>query len=164
MKDSFDFMLDPDFVFRNRNVTKTTTYGFEGDLDLKINDKTKGFFNFSYTKGTYDKFPQNPVVEGNQLAYLAEKKLGLGIYFIWPNRVNHFVLCRYNDHRYGDAQNTIQNKMDAYITADWHGSIKLSDTMRITFNIDNIFNASYEEFPNQKQLGRFYLLGIEKEF
>jgi len=164
MKDSFDFMLDPDGVFRNRNVTEIKTYGIEGSLKLHISDNMSGFINCSYIDGTYDTFPQNPVVEGNQLAYLAKKKAGIGLSFRYPAPFYHFILCRYVDRRYGDAQNSDQNQMDDHITADWRSRIQINKTLRLTINLDNLFNASYEEFPNLEQPGRRFLIGMEKLF
>jgi len=123
-----------------------------------------GFINCSYIDGTYDTFPQNPVVEGNQLAYLAKKKAGIGLSFRYPAPFYHFILCRYVDRRYGDAQNSDQNQMDDHITADWRSRIQINKTLRLTINLDNLFNASYEEFPNLEQPGRRFLIGMEKLF
>ncbi len=164
LKDTFDFMLEPDGVFRNHNVTEAKTFGVESSIKYAFNNRISGTLFYSYTDGTYEKFPQNPAVEGNRLQYLAKIKAGAGINMNFPDRTGHSLVCRYVGERFGDAQNSEINKMDDYFIVDWHLRFQVNENLRLTVNIDNLFDATYKEFPNLEQPGRTFLFGMEATF
>jgi len=164
MKDTFDFMFDPDGVFRNRNVTEAQTYGMESTFTFHVNSKVSSVINYSFTDGTYEKFPQNPIVEKNQLAYLAKHKAGMGLFIAFPHGCQHSIICRYVDQRFGDAENSKMKKMNPYITTDLRSHIRIKKHVALLLNIDNIFDTAYEDFPDENQPGRLFLFGIKTTF
>jgi len=163
MDDSFDFILTTNRVFENRNVTRAETYGVEAGLRCRLAKGLSSFVNYSFTDGQYDEFGQDPRVEGNQLAYLAKNKVNFGLEYT-AKRHTHALRCRYADSRFGDAENSEENKMDAYLVADWRSRVKLTDAADLTLNVDNIFDESYEELPGVERPGRIFMAGVEVEF
>lgn len=82
----------------------------------------------------------------------------------FPDRTGHSLVCRYVGERFGDAQNSEINKMDDYFIVDWHLRFQVNENLRLTVNIDNLFDATYKEFPNLEQPGRTFLFGMEATF
>ncbi len=163
MKDSFDFMMESDGIFRIRNATRVRTYGFETVFRLKITDTLSGFANYSLTKGSYDEFLADPRIEGNELAYLAKDKANIGLKYRKKGMM-HSLSCRYVDSRYGDAGNTSENRLNEYVTVDWRSRIKVAENAWISLNVDNIFDKEYQDFPGLDQPGRRVLGGLELVF
>ncbi|MFC1451767.1 TonB-dependent receptor plug domain-containing protein [Verrucomicrobiota bacterium] len=160
MEDAFDFMLDPDGVFRNRNVTSARASGAETRVEYAFTESLSGHITYTYTRGRYEAFPPSPDVEGNRLAYLAESKAGAGVR-LDLGRASQSLSLRYVGGRYGDAQNTAANKMAAYAVLDWHVRFSLTDRARLTLDVDNVLDEDYEDFPGVAQPGRFVMAGME---
>ena len=129
---------------------------------MRFSDTVSGFFNYAYTDGTYDKFPENPGIEDNRLAYLAKNKANLGLSIGYTESFKNAVIGRYVGTRYADARNT--DKMDDYITVDWTGRLRISKHISITAKVQNLFDASYEENYKVKQPGRIFLIGMNATF
>ena len=72
--------------------------------------------------------------------------------------------CRYVGSRYGDAANTAGNRMDDYVVVDWRSRVALSPALCLTLNVDNVLDASYEDFPGVEQPGVFVMAGAELSF
>jgi outer membrane cobalamin receptor len=163
LEGAFDFVMDPDGVFRVRNVTGEEIVGVEAGLRVDLNDSWSAFANYSYTDGTYDDFPA-PAVEGNQLAYLAGNKAAVGIGYDGKGRLAASLTCRYVDKRYADAQNTDANRMDDYIVVDGRARLRMTDNAHLTLNVDNVFDKTYEAFPGREEPGFSILGGAEMTF
>lgn len=164
MDDSFDFVLDADGTFRNRNVTESETYGAEVSLRCRLWDKAEAFANYSHTEGEYVDFPAISGVDGNDIAYLAKNKAAAGMEFVCPLGATHAASCRYTDDRFGDAQNTAENRMDDHVVFDWRSRVPVGDQLVLTLNVDNIFDRGYQEFPGLDQPGRIVMVGAELTF
>lgn len=164
MKDSFDFLLEPDGVFRIRNVSSSRNFGFEAGLNFDFSRHFSGFLNYSYINGTYDRFPQNPAVEGHTLAYLAKNKANAGLKFSHDRWGVHTLSFRYVGPRFGDAQNSSANEMKAYGVGYWRSRIPLTENLQLALNIDNLFDARYQEFPGVEQPGFNLHAGIDIAF
>jgi outer membrane receptor protein involved in Fe transport len=164
MEDAFDFMMDPDGVFRNRNATRTRDYGVELSAEYAVSDALSFFANYSYTEGTYEEFGANPAVEGNQLAYLARDKAAAGVNFTCPLGIRNSLRARYVGPRFGDAQNAPENKMADYLVVDWHLRYPVGDHVELTLNLDNLFEETYQEFPRTDQPRLTALAGVEARF
>lgn len=163
MRDSFAFMLEPDGVFRVRNVTASRTYGVEGSVDFAVSDSISTFVNGSFTDGEYTEFPAMPAVEGNRLAGLAELKAALGITFT-SEHCRHLLQCRYVDDRFGDAQNSAANHLDSYVSVDWRSRVAVADDVDLVVRADNIFDETYQDLPGIEQPGATFMLGAELRF
>jgi len=163
MLDTFDFMVDPDGVFRIRNVTASRTYGVEGSLDFAFSESISAFVNGSLTDGEYTEFPAIPGVEDNRLAYLAEVKAALGVAYE-GRRCRHLLQCRYVGDRFGDAQNTERNRLDSYITVDWRSRVSVTGETDLVLRIDNVLDESYQDLPGIEQPGLTIMAGAEVRF
>ena len=163
MDDSFDFSRDPDGVFRIRNVTRSRTMGVETTGRMRATDVVTVFASCSYTDGTYRESDANPAIAGNQLAYLARNKATAGIDAAWK-RLSQSLTCRYVGKRYGDATNTADNRMDAYVTVDWRGRLHVTEHLDLTLNVDNLFDSDHNDFPTHPQPGLTVMAGVEAVF
>ena len=161
MKDSFDFMRDPDGVFRNRNATRSASQGVETHLRYAPAAGWAVTLNYTFTEGEYRRFNADPALEGNRLPYLAENKAGVDVDFLCPLGWTHGARWRYVGSRQGDARNTPDQKMDAYMTVDWRTRIPVASKAALTLSVDNIFDETYRDFPNVDRPGRFVMAGIE---
>ena len=164
MEESFDFVLDPDGVFRIRNITETRLTGIEMGGDAKISKRVRAFANYTYTDGRYTRFPQQPSVEGNRLAYLAMHKAALGVEFRSERFGTHRLQCRYVGERHADAQSTAAKRLDDYLLADWRSRLPLAPHLDLTVRIDNLFDVRYQDFPDTPQPGVGLYLGAELSF
>jgi len=164
MKDTFDFVLGSDGVFRNQNVTRSKIAGVENSLRYQFTDELSAFANYTFTDGAYDEFPPDPVVEGNQLAYLAKSRAGAGVRYQRESGLAGSVEGRYVGSRYGDAQNLDANKMPDYLVADCRLRVPVVGHTMLTLNVDNIFDETYEDFPGVDAPGRTFMAGVEMTF
>jgi len=163
MRDSFDFMRDPDGVFRNHNVTRSWTRGVESSLSCRIAERMTAFANYAYTAGEYRQGSM-PDIEGNRLAYLAPHKAAAGVEFATPGGQTHALSARHVAARYGDAQNTPANRMDDYVTLDWRSRVPVGKHATVTLSVDNLLDQTYQNFPQVNQPGTTILAGMELTF
>ena len=164
LEDTFDFMFQADGSFRNENVTESSTQGIELEARMRMDERFAGFVNYSYTDGTYESSLANPDLAGNQIAYLAPHKFNIGVDFTHPVAGVHAMTLSYVDSRYGDAQNSEENRMDSYILVNWRSRLPLSDGVAATLKVDNVMDEEYQEFPQYTQPGRTFLAGLEVSF
>jgi len=164
MKDSFDFMLDEDGVFRIRNVTRVVTRGVESLLRYRIADELTGFLSYSFTDGSYEDFPADPRVEGNRLAYLASDKVGFGVDYARGSGLLCALHGRHVGPRYGDARNTSENRMHSYVVLDWRTRVPVSEYAQLIVNVDNLLDKTYRDFPTHDMPGRTFMAGAEVSF
>ncbi len=161
MEDSFDFMRDLDGVFRNRNATRAVSHGVETGLRYAPTRALALAANYTWTDGEYKRFRADPSSEGNRLQYLARHIAALELEFVCPLGWSHNARWRYVGDREGDARNAPDQKMDAYTTTDWRTRAPLTKQTALTLSVDNIFDESYEDFPDRERPGRFVMAGIE---
>ena len=131
---------------------------------MRMDERFAGFVNYSYTDGTYESSLANPDLAGNQIAYLAPHKFNIGVDFTHPVAGVHAMTLSYVDSRYGDAQNSEENRMDSYILVNWRSRLPLSDGVAATLKVDNVMDEEYQEFPQYTQPGRTFLAGLEVSF
>ncbi|MCX7590641.1 MAG: TonB-dependent receptor, partial [Kiritimatiellae bacterium] len=160
LDDAFDFMLDPDGIFRVRNVNRMNTYGLEGEVRVGLGAGISALVNYSRTEGRYLDFPANPEVEGNRIENLARDKAATGLLFS-GKRASHSLTARFVGDRFGDTRNSEENRMGDYVVFDWRSRIRLREPVRLTLRVDNLFNRSYREFPGTEQPGIWALVGME---
>ncbi|MFO7871916.1 MAG: TonB-dependent receptor [Kiritimatiellia bacterium] len=163
MRDSFDFLLEDDGVFRIRNVTAAETYGVETRVRWRMSRNMVVSANYTFTDGEYEEFGANPALEGNRLAYLARHKANCSFEYAVLETANAVVQCRYVGNRYGDAQNSAENTMGSYLTVDFHGGFALLG-QEVVLGVDNIFDETYEEFPGSERPGRTARAGVNVVF
>ena len=161
LRDSFDFILEPDGVFRNRNVTQAGTQGAEVAAEWRLAAFLTAAANYTYTDGEYKEFLAQPEVEGNRLAYLTRNKASLSLRIEPTQRAGGVLACRYVGSRYGDAQNTRENRLDDYVVAVISAWWAIQRHTRVTLSVDNVFNVEYEDFPGVEQPGMTILAGLE---
>jgi outer membrane receptor protein involved in Fe transport len=164
VEDSFDFMLDPDGVFRNHNVNEVRSYGAEVGLEGEWLPWLSAYANYSWTDGRYEEYPGMPGVEGNRLAYLARDKANAGLVFRWPAGASHALNVRYVGQRFGDAQNAAANRMSDYVVVDWRSRVPVGRGVTLTLNVDNALDESYRDWPAYEQPGTVFLAGAEVSF
>lgn len=161
LEDVFEFMMDPDGVFRNYNVAREENYGLEAGLEFDLAKDLTGFLNYTWTEGTYEEFPSDPTVEGNRLAYLAKDKVSCGLEYATERRLVARLEGRYTGPRDGDAQHTAANRLDEYFVLDGRLRVPVSRRLTATFSVDNALDTEYQDFPQQDQPGRTFLIGME---
>jgi iron complex outermembrane recepter protein len=147
MRDTFDFLLNSDGVFRNQNVTRSRIVGVESAVRYQFTEEVSAFANYTFTDGTYEDFPPDPPVEGNRLSYLARNRAGAGVQYARANGFSTGVEGRYVGSRFGDAQNTEANEMGSYVVADWHTRVPVAKHTVLTLDLANLFDVDYEDFP-----------------
>jgi outer membrane cobalamin receptor len=165
MQDSFDFLFSPaDGTFVNQNATRARTQGLEAGVKVDLLDVLALFANYTYIDGRYTDFEAIPGVDGNRLAYLAAHKASAGIVYRNTRGMRHGATLRYVGNRYGNAQNSENERMDGYIVSDWHSRVPIAGALAAIFRVDNVFDAEYRDFPQYPQPGRTVLGGIEAIF
>jgi outer membrane cobalamin receptor len=164
LDDAFDFMLDPDGIYRIRNVTRAEVGGIEAALRWQPRAWLRLYVQGAWTDGAYAVYPADPAVEGNSLAYLAAYKAGAGMDVLLGRLGRHGLHVRHVGEREGDAQNSAENRLDAYTVCDWRSRIPAGRDVTLTLNIDNILDDTYADFPGQTQPGRFVMAGLELAF
>ena len=158
MKDSFDFVLTPDGVFRNYNASRATLWGIETEGRWTFG---KGFSlqgALSYTDGQYDEMPI-PETTGKRIPYLAPWKASCGLEYRTTRSDVHALRLRYVDRRYADAQNRVP--LDSHVVLDWNSRICLSRRLFATLRLYNLFDTDYEELPGIPQPGFRIMAGFE---
>ena len=158
LRDSFDFVLAPDGVFRNYNAGRASLWGMETEGRWIL---PKGFAilgALSYTEGKYGEIPL-PEAEGKRIAYLAPWKASFGLEYRTTRADVHALRLRYVDARFADAQNRLL--LDPHLVADLSSRIRLTQRLFGTLRIYNLFDVDYEELPGISQPGVRMMVGIE---
>lgn len=163
LNDVFEFMLDPDGVFRNYNVAQEETYGLEATAEFDFTTNLSAFLNYTWTEGTYEKFPSDPAVEGNRLAYLAKHKVSGGLEYAAQRGFVARLEGRYTGPREGDARHTPANRLEDHLVLDGRLRIPLSRRLTATFSVENLGNTHYQDFPGQDQPGRTFMMGMDAD-
>jgi outer membrane cobalamin receptor len=163
MQDAFDFVMEPDGVFQNRNFTRVHSYGVESMARYEVAPVWRLLGQYTWTDGTYEEYP-DPQVAGNRLAYLARDKASAGVEYGDPDRYTVGILGRYVSARYADAQNTAATEMDDYVTMDLRSRMRVAKATHLTLDVDNVFDATYQELPDTDHAGRFFMAGLEFVF
>jgi outer membrane cobalamin receptor len=161
LEDSFDFLMDPDGVFRIQNATRSTIWGGEGEARVTLPGGFSTFATLTYTEGTYDDF-STPEAEGNDIAFLAPWKSTAGVDYRTPAGSVHGIQARYSDARYADAMNEV--KLDDAIVADWFSRVAMRPNLILTLRVQNLFDEDYMELPGVEQPGRWTMVGFEVPF
>lgn len=162
LDDTFDYVLQADGTFRSLNVTRMETTGVECSLQWRINSALSLMAEYTYTDGEYTKNPQDPAIEGNRPAYLSRNKATARAVWSGGSGQSHSFGVRYAGSRYGDARNTIENRMDDYVVYDWQSRVPVFRTpATLTLSVDNLFNTDYETYPGIRQPGTAVLAGLE---
>ncbi len=164
MKDTFDFLMDPDGQFRNHNVTRSRAAGFETGVRWMCIRNLTLFANWTFTDGKYDEYLPDPTVEGNEIAFLARDRLGFGLDFATSKGLASQVECSYAGPRYIDAQNTADTRLDGYVVVNWRSSVELFKRVRLMLNINNLFDEKYQSLPRVDEPGRNFMAGMEVAF
>ena len=164
LKDFWDYMRDPDGVFRTRNIAEVRSYGVETTIRFRVSQDMSGFLNYTYTKATIEEYEPDPSIKGNVLEDLARHKANLGVDLKLPKNAGLHLRVRYVGPRFTDAQNTVDDKLDDYAIADIRLNVPLSDNLRLTLNVDNVFNSGYADFADFRQPGRNFMAGAELRF
>lgn len=165
LDDTFEFMFSPeDGTFRNENVSRAEIYGVEVSAELAVTDRTDVFMNAAWTEGTNKEHPPQSDIEGNRLAYLARNKWNAGIQRTARKADLHRLHLQYTGGRYGDAQNSEENRMKRYATVNWFSRVAVRDGLWLTLNIENLTDEDYREYPGYPQPGRTVMAGMELIF
>jgi outer membrane cobalamin receptor len=157
--DFWDFMRDPDGVYRTRNIARVRTYGVESGLRWQATETVSTFANYTYTMGTYEKFDPNPAIEGNVLEDLARHKANIGVDFLNAKGMRAAARLRCVGPRFTDPENKLDKKLDDYAVADLRAGVPLSKHFELTLSVDNVFNSGYSDFAEFRQPGRTFLFG-----
>jgi outer membrane receptor protein involved in Fe transport len=133
----------------------TARYTFSRWLNL--------YGSYTFTDGEYTRNPANPAIEGNVPEHLAKHQGAIGIELACLNGT-HILRGRYTGHRFGDAMNSEERRLDSYLVADWVSSIAINDNVKLIFKIQNITDKDYYEYPGIKQPGRSLYGGVSISF
>lgn len=166
LDDVFDYVMDADGVFRSRNITRALILGAESSLRFRICKALSVRADYTYTDGRYEEFPENMgIKDGNRLAYLARDQATLALDYTCPITGGSAVLeGRYVGPRYGDPQNTDENRMDGYIVAAAHVRFPLGKKVQLTADVNNILDETYRTYPKVDEPGRNFMAGVEVTF
>ena len=136
------------------NVDKAETAGIELEGEYKVTDGLSLFANYAYLHTEIDKYENPPGAslgspytsgdyKGNQLADQAKHKANFGLTYSNPKILTASLKCRYVGSRYDNLENT--TKLEPYMTADFLLSKKVNNFLEISFEVNDLFNESWQE-------------------
>ena len=164
IKDAWDFMQDPDTIYRPNNVTQVETYGVEGKLLYDISKNLAGQINYSYTQPKYKKYDPDPTIEGNRLEDILKHSGGLGLRYTSEGGSVFNVYARYGGDRFTDPENSPDGKLSSFTVTNVGAYLPVTKETGITVSILNLFDKEYRETIHYKQPGRTVFVGIRAEF
>jgi outer membrane receptor protein involved in Fe transport len=163
MKDTFDFMMDEDGVFRTENVTASESYGVELSARIRLTDTVEGFADYTWTDGEYTEY-SDPSVVGNDLVYLVHDLVHAGVDVDLTSRVEGTLFMVYSGEREGDVYNSEEARLDDYILFNAALRMEVLTATAITVSVENIFDETYSTFPGIEEPGTCYMAGISTAF
>lgn len=163
MKDSFDFMLDDDGVFRTHNATASESYGAEMAGRCRVTESVELFADYTRTEGTYTEYA-DPSVEGNDLVYLVHDRANAGVDVGMCGRATGTLTLAYAGERQGDVYNSPDARLDDYLLVNASITFNVVNQTRLTLSVDNIFDEAYSTFPGIPEPGTRYMAGISSKF
>lgn len=164
VKDGWDYMRDPDTIYRPRNVAEQTIKGVEFDLNWEIIKTLSASGNLSYTNSEYDKYESEHLIEGNRTEDIPRYS-GYGE-ISYKDNENHSVSLQFrgNGLRYGDPQNTSAEKLPGYLVVNLSTSLPLQKNIKLFTSLNNLFDRHYKDNPDYRQPGRSFMIGTTISF
>lgn len=136
------------------NIDKTETAGIELEGEYKLFPDLFLFANYAYLYTEVEEYTNPPGAslgtpytsddyKGNQLTNQAQNKVNVGLTYDNPKILTTSLKCRYVGTRYDNLENT--TKLKSYVTADFLLSRKIGDSLQVSFEINDLFDKSWQE-------------------
>jgi outer membrane receptor for ferrienterochelin and colicin len=164
LDNAWDYMKDPDNVFRPHNVTQNSIFGIEAETNYEVIKGLTAFANYTFNRAIYAENKSNPLIEDNYVEDIPASQGNLGVN--WKpglsaggeGKDNTVVGLKVNaaSSRYTDPENTHANRLPHYLTADINLSTQVNEYSSIQLTINNIFDRQYAETTEYMQPGRWF--------
>jgi iron complex outermembrane receptor protein len=122
--------------------------GFELEAVGQINESVAINANYAYITGKFTDTPQNPLLQGTQLAVGPKHSASLLLNYTFRqagalNGANAGAAVSYSSSQLSRRGPSIPFEIPSYTTVDLSASYPLSDTARIGLNVSNLLDEEY---------------------
>jgi outer membrane receptor protein involved in Fe transport len=163
-RDFFDFLLQPDDVFRPENIARVSIHGIEAQVLADLGSGFEAAGSYTYTNAYYDQFVGNEGAEGNRLD---DNVLHQGaISVAYRGQAGHAVrlIVTACGDRFTDPENTPAGRLSPFVVADIALSVPLGDKLVATMQVQNLTDTSYRTRIEFRQPGRTVTAGLRALF
>ncbi len=161
-------------VLKKKNISEVEIYGFEAELKYDLNQNFSAFANYAYTHTIIKENEVNdPDVDydlsGKFLTDIPDHKISAGIN--WNNRiVNTTFLYKFigeqwiNDLNIVEDEYLFTDKYPAYSIFSIRLEKQLIKNLKVSLNIENLFDKIYTDSNAQQCPGRFIMGSVYFNF
>ncbi|MDM7202796.1 MAG: TonB-dependent receptor [Thermodesulfobacteriaceae bacterium] len=137
-------------IYDRVNVGKAKSRGVELDIEQKLKNGLRLFANLTYTDSEVTKNKANPSIEGKRLTLIPLWRYNLGLEFA-KGKTSAYLVGRYVDKWYGnddnsDKTNYVYGSYDPHFVVDGRIAYNITNSAKLSFAVDNIFNNRYYQF------------------
>ncbi|MFH0889041.1 MAG: TonB-dependent receptor [Planctomycetota bacterium] len=165
LENAWDYMKDPDNVYRPHNVTKMLINGVEAETNYRIIKGLEGFINYTYNDAKYKSDENNPAIKDNYVEEIPRFQSSLGLRF-QPDNSNTIINLKIKGtgNRYTDPENTGQNKLAKHLVTDIGISTDMNKNSSFFISAHNLFNRVYKEVIEYYEPERWFETGLSIKF
>lgn len=127
-------------LYQRKNIGSVHIYGLEWEVQWVAGEMFKVSGNYTYNVSKIDSFSEQPELEGKYLEDSPVHKAGISLSFQHPSVFRAEISGRYVGERYGDTDNTEEEKLDPYFVANLKISRDFSEHLSAYATVDNLFN------------------------
>ncbi|MFA5795015.1 MAG: TonB-dependent receptor [Candidatus Brocadiia bacterium] len=164
LKDAWDYMRDPDNIYRPRNVTRMTVDVIEAEAKYRVIEQLDITANYTLNDAVYEKAETDPAIEGKRVEEIPLWQSSLGLRF-QANSVTAINLkTRITGQRYTDPANTAASRLNKNAVTELNLSSEINKTSSLFIAVHNLFNRQYKEVIDYYQPGRWFETGFSLKF
>lgn len=157
--------LDGRPIYRRENVAEVKSFGTEFDLNYELSEKTRFFFNYTFTRAYISEFPENKALEGTDLVRTPrhQAKAGLVHSFPWFNCALYWLYKGPQKVYTNEPRGEIAD-LGGYSVVNLRVWRDLYKGLKLQLGVDNLFDQRYTESIEEKNPGRFITLELRYDF
>jgi outer membrane cobalamin receptor len=165
LENAWDYMKDPDTVYRPHNVTKMLVNGIEAEAQYQVIKELDVFINYTYNDAKYKSDENNPAIKDNYVEEIPRFQSNLGLRFR-PDNSSTVINLKIKGigNRYTDPENTGANKLAKHLVTDIGISTDMTKNSSFFISVHNLFNRVYKEVIEYYEPERWFETGLSIKF
>ncbi|MFH1227204.1 MAG: TonB-dependent receptor [Planctomycetota bacterium] len=165
LKGAWDYMRDPDNIYRPRNVTQMAVNVVEAEAQYRVVEQLSATANYTFNDASYKKDrSDDPAIEGKRVEEIPLWQSSLGLRFQANAGTVLNLKTRITGPRYTDPENTGVNRLNKSAVTELDLSSVINKNSSFFITVHNLFNRQYKEVIDYYQPGRWFETGFSLKF
>ncbi len=141
--DAWDYMQDPDTIFRPRNIARRHTFGVELQAEAELAQGVSLRAAYTFVRATYDEYVPDPAIEGNLVEDVPEHAGSVSLAKAWASGWAVEATTRFAGPRFTDPLNTPADELAGFAPMDLRLTAPLGAGVSLDVSVVNVFDKDY---------------------